>query len=113
LNRRRAVYHGDDARQQRSSQFDDGVMYNTTFLTIKRTGPRTSMIIDPPNGCLPPQTPEAAPPRPTGSFSLRCCNRPSPARARSRYAPEASMIRRRRRDFQNRRRAIMPATSRA
>jgi hypothetical protein len=59
LDRKRAVYYGDDARQQRSSQFDDGVMYNTTFLTIKRTGPRTSIIVDPPNGRLPPQTPGA------------------------------------------------------
>jgi hypothetical protein len=59
LDRQRAVYYRDDARQQRSSQFDDGVMYNTTFLTIKRTGPRTSLIVDPPNGRLPPQTPGA------------------------------------------------------
>jgi hypothetical protein len=59
LDRQRAVYYGDDARQQRSSQFDDGVMYNTTFLTLKRTGARTSIIVDPPNGRLPPQTPEA------------------------------------------------------
>jgi hypothetical protein len=39
--------------------FDDGVMYNTTFLTIKRVGPRTSMIVDPPNGRLRPHTPQA------------------------------------------------------
>src|SRR3984893_16265176 len=59
LDRQRAGYYGDGARQQRTSQFEDGVMYNTSFLTIKRTGPRTSMIFDPPNGRLPPQTPEA------------------------------------------------------
>jgi hypothetical protein len=59
LDRRRAVYYGDDARQQRWSVFDDGVMYNTTFLTIKRASPRTSMIVDPPKWGLPPQTPEA------------------------------------------------------
>jgi hypothetical protein len=58
-DRRRAVYYGDDARQQSFSALEDGVMYNTTFLTIKRTSPRTSMIVDPPNGRLPPQTPEA------------------------------------------------------
>jgi hypothetical protein len=53
LDRRRAVYYGDDARQQRWSVLDDGVMYNTTFLTIKRAGPRTSMIVDPHNdACL-------------------------------------------------------------
>jgi hypothetical protein len=59
LDRRRADYYGDSARKQRTSQFEDGVMYNTEFLTIKRTGPRTSIIVDPPNGRLPPQTPEA------------------------------------------------------
>jgi hypothetical protein len=59
LDRQRALYYSDDARQQRSSVFDDGVMYNTTFLTIKRTGPRTSIIVDPPNGRLPAQTPGA------------------------------------------------------
>ena len=59
LDGQRATYYGDDARQQRGSTFDDGVMYNTSFLAIKRTGPRTSMIVDPPNGRLPPQTPEA------------------------------------------------------
>jgi hypothetical protein len=59
LDRQRTIYYGEDARQQRSSAFDDGVMYNTTFLTIKRTGPRTSIIVDPPNGRLPAQTPGA------------------------------------------------------
>jgi hypothetical protein len=59
LDRQRADYYGDGARQQRTSQFEDGVMYNTEFLTIKRTGSRTSIIVDPPNGRLPLQTPEA------------------------------------------------------
>ena len=59
LNRQRAAYYSDDARLQRFSALEDGVMYNTTFLTIKRAGPRTSLIVDPPNGRLPPQTSEA------------------------------------------------------
>jgi hypothetical protein len=58
-DRRRTVYYSDDARQQSFSALEDGVMYNTAFLTIKRTGPRTSTIVEPPNGRLPPQTPEA------------------------------------------------------
>jgi len=59
LDRQRAAYYGDDVRLQRFSAPQDGVMYNTEFLTIKRAGPRTSMIVDPPNGRLPPQTPAA------------------------------------------------------
>ena len=45
--------------QQRGSALDVGGAYNTTFLTIKRVGPRTSMIVDPPNGRMPPLTREA------------------------------------------------------
>ncbi len=59
LNRQRAAYYRDDVRLQRFSASQDGVMYNTEFLTIKRASPRTSMIVDPPNGRLPPQTPQA------------------------------------------------------
>jgi hypothetical protein len=59
LDRQRAVHYGDDPRQQRGSAVDVGGAYNTSFLTIKHAGPRTSMIVDPPNGRLPPQTPQA------------------------------------------------------
>src|SRR5258708_20120076 len=59
LDKRRATHYGDDPRQQRGSAVDVGGAYNTTFLTIKHTGARTSMIVDPPNGRLPPQTPQA------------------------------------------------------
>ena len=54
-----AAHYGDDPRQERGSAIDVGGAYNTSFLTIKRAGPRTSMIVDPPNGRMPPQTPEA------------------------------------------------------
>jgi hypothetical protein len=59
LDKRRAAHYGDDPRQQRGSAVDVGGAYNTAFLTIKHAGARTSMIVDPPNGRLPPQTPEA------------------------------------------------------
>ena len=59
LDRRRAAHYGADPRQERGSAADVGGAYNTAFLTIKRVGPRTSMIVDPPNGRLPPQTPAA------------------------------------------------------
>jgi hypothetical protein len=59
LDRQRAAHYGDDPRQQRGSAVDVGGAYNTTFLTIKHAGTRTSMIVDPPDGRMPPQTPEA------------------------------------------------------
>ena len=33
--------------------------YNSVFVSFKRAGARTSLIVDPPNGRLPPLTPEA------------------------------------------------------
>jgi hypothetical protein len=38
---------------------DVGGAYNTAFLTIKHAGARTSLIVDPPTGRIPPLTPEA------------------------------------------------------
>src|SRR5206468_2908737 len=37
----------------------NGTDNNTVFLAIKHTGARTSSIVDPPNGRIPPLTPEA------------------------------------------------------
>src|SRR5262245_48986682 len=59
LDRARAAHYGADPRQERGSAADVGGAYSTAFLTIKRVGPRTSMIVDPPNGRVPPQTPAA------------------------------------------------------
>jgi hypothetical protein len=93
LDRQRAVYYDDDARQQRSSVFDDGVMYNTAFLTVKRTGPRTSIIVDPPNGRLPPQTPGAAADREFFLALLQAtdaCKNKEPVCAGGKYDPTPS-----------------------
>jgi hypothetical protein len=59
LDRQRAAHYGNDPRQARGSAVDVGGAYNTAFLTIKHAGTRTSMIVDPPNGRLPPQTAQA------------------------------------------------------
>jgi hypothetical protein len=59
LDRQRGVLFGSDPRQQRGSAVDVGGAYNTAFLTIKHAGARTSLIVDPPNGRIPPQTAEA------------------------------------------------------
>jgi hypothetical protein len=59
LDRQRGVLFGSDPRQARGTSVDVGGAYNTAFLTIKHAGVRTSLIVDPPNGRIPPQTPEA------------------------------------------------------
>jgi len=48
-----------DKRVERGTELDVAGAYNAVFMSIKRTGARTSMITDPPNGRIPPPTPEA------------------------------------------------------
>jgi hypothetical protein len=59
LDKERAALFGSDPRQQRGTAVDVGGAYNTAFLTIKHTGARTSLVVDPPDGRIPPQTPQA------------------------------------------------------
>ena len=114
LDRRRAAHYGADPRQERGSAADVGGAYNTAFLTIKRVGPRTSMIVDPPNGRLPPHTPAAQ--RAAAAdreFFLALLQSSDACKKRSRFAPEASTTPFPRRDFRNYRRATILATPRA
>jgi hypothetical protein len=88
LDRQRAAHYGNDPRQERGSAVDVGGAYNTTFLTVKHAGARTSMIVDPPNGRLIPEKQRArngfaaakaatlTPPRPratAGAVGSRMC----------------------------------------
>src|SRR5215472_12756537 len=59
LDQRRGALYGSDPRQERGSAIDVGGAYSTAFLTIKHVGARTSLIIDPPDGRMPPQTQQA------------------------------------------------------
>ena len=59
LDRQRAALFGSDPRQERGTALDVGGAYNTAFLTIKHAGPRTSLIVDPADGRIPPLMPEA------------------------------------------------------
>src|SRR5262249_25541069 len=45
--------------RSKGSARDVAGAYNSQFVTFKRTGARTSLIVDPPNGRIPPLTPEA------------------------------------------------------
>src|SRR6267143_6074687 len=50
---------GNAVRQKRGSEADVSGAYNAVFTSQRPTGRRTSMIIDPPDGKIPPLTPEA------------------------------------------------------
>jgi hypothetical protein len=59
LDKQRAALLGRDKRVERGTELDVAGAYNAAFMSIKRTGVRTSLIVDPPNGRIPPLTPEA------------------------------------------------------
>jgi hypothetical protein len=59
FDRIRSGMHGRDNRGARGSELDVAGAYNNAFGGMKRTGTRTSAIIDPPDGRIPPVTPQA------------------------------------------------------
>jgi hypothetical protein len=59
LDKQRAALLGRDRRVERGTELDVAGAYSQVFNTVKRTGSRTSLIVDPPDGRIPPQTPEA------------------------------------------------------
>ena len=59
LDKERSALRGRDNRAERGSEADVAGAYNAVFGGMKRTGARTSMIVDPPDGRIPPLTPQA------------------------------------------------------
>jgi hypothetical protein len=59
LDESRSEVLGRERRAERGTERDVSGSYNNVFVSFKRTGARTSLIVDPPNGRLPPLTPEA------------------------------------------------------
>src|SRR5229473_5632527 len=59
LDAQRSALGGKDKRRERGTELDVTGSYNDLFISRKRTGVRTSRIVDPPNGRIPSQTPEA------------------------------------------------------
>src|SRR5919106_1060137 len=59
LDQERAALLGRDRRVERGTELDVAGAYNSVFMSLKRTGPRTSLIVDPPDGRVPPLTAEA------------------------------------------------------
>jgi hypothetical protein len=56
LDRERSALMRRDKRVERGTELDVAGAYNAVFMSLKRTGARTSMIVDPPNGRMPPLT---------------------------------------------------------
>jgi len=59
LDKERAALLGRDRRVERGTELDVAGAYNAQFVSVKHTGARTSLIVDPPNGRIPALTPEA------------------------------------------------------
>src|SRR6516164_9497254 len=59
LDKARAALPGKDKRAERGTELDVSGSYNDVFKSHRRTGARTSLIVDPPNGRIPPSTVEA------------------------------------------------------
>jgi hypothetical protein len=59
LDQERSALLRRDRRVERGTELDVAGAYNALFMSQKRTGARTSMIVDPPSGRMPPPTPEA------------------------------------------------------
>jgi hypothetical protein len=59
IDRRRAADLGRDSRAERGSAADVAGAYNAVFQSNRPTGRRTSLIVDPADGRIPPLTPRA------------------------------------------------------
>jgi hypothetical protein len=60
LDEQRAGIPRRDQRVERGSERDVAGAYNAVFQSVRPTGKRTSLIVDPPDGRMPALTPEAA-----------------------------------------------------
>ena len=59
LDEQRSAHPRRDAREGVGTDRDVRGAYNAVYMSIKPTGPRTSLIVDPPDGRIPPLTAEA------------------------------------------------------
>src|SRR6516162_4364356 len=59
LDRTRSEILGRERRAERGTERDVSGSYNNVFVSFKRTGARTSLIVDPLDGRIPPLTPQA------------------------------------------------------
>jgi len=60
LDNQRAAIPRRDKRLERGTERDVAGAYNAVFQSVRPTGKRTSLVVDPPDGRIPALTPEAA-----------------------------------------------------
>src|SRR6185503_19674526 len=58
LDQQRAALLRREVRVERGTEKDVAGAYNTVFTSVRRTGRRTSLVVDPPDGRIPALTPE-------------------------------------------------------
>ena len=59
LDKERSALLSRDKRVERGTELDVAGAYSALFMSQKHTGARTSLIVDPPDGRMPPATPQA------------------------------------------------------
>jgi hypothetical protein len=59
LDQERTTLLARDRRAAHGSEIDVNQGYNSVFMSLKHVGRRTSLIVDPPDGRIPPLTPQA------------------------------------------------------
>ena len=59
LDKERSALLGRNKRVERGTELDVAGAYNSVFMSMKRTGTRTSLILEPPNGRIPSLVPAA------------------------------------------------------
>ena len=59
LDKQRSSILRRDLRQETGTEQDVAGAYNSVFQSVRHTGRRTSLVVDPPDGQIPPLTPEA------------------------------------------------------
>jgi hypothetical protein len=97
LDEERLKLLGRDRRVERGTELDVAGAYNSVFMSMKRTGRRTSLIVDPPDGRIPALTPDAQQ-RAADDRAFRVallqatetCKNNSPACAGGKYIPTPS-----------------------
>jgi len=100
LDRERAALLRRDKRVERGTEVDVAGAYNSVFMSIKHTGARTSLVVDPPDGRVPPPTPAAEKLAAADQAfrlallqSTQTCRTKSPACAGGKYDPTPSPLR--------------------
>ena len=83
IDNARSEILGRERRAERGTERDVSGSYNNVFVSFKRAGTRTSLIVDPPNGRMPRDA----------NFAWPCYNRPRHARTRRRPAGVGNTIR--------------------